>query len=52
MDVGLSVVRLIAPNPGPMTGAGTNTFVVGDATGGVVIDPGVDDANHLAPIQA
>ena len=52
MNVGLSVVRLVAPNPGPMTGAGTNTFVVGDATGCIVIDPGIDDAAHLASIQA
>ena len=48
----LNVVRLLAPNPGPMTGAGTNTFLVGDATGCLVIDPGVDDAGHLAAIEA
>lgn len=52
MDAALHVVRLVAPNPGPMTGAGTNTFVVGDATGCLVIDPAVDDAGHLATIQA
>ncbi len=52
MDAGLTIVRLVAPNPGPMTGEGTNTFVVGDATGCLVIDPGVDDAAHLASIAA
>jgi glyoxylase-like metal-dependent hydrolase (beta-lactamase superfamily II) len=43
----LNVVRVLAPNPGPMTGPGTNTFVVGDPTGALVIDPGCDDAAHL-----
>jgi glyoxylase-like metal-dependent hydrolase (beta-lactamase superfamily II) len=47
----LSVVRIVAPNPGPMTGPGTNTFVVGDPTGCVVIDPGCDDAAHLDAID-
>lgn len=46
----LSVVRLIAPNPGPMTGPGTNTFVVGDPTGCIVVDPGCDDVDHLASV--
>jgi glyoxylase-like metal-dependent hydrolase (beta-lactamase superfamily II) len=48
----LSVVRVLAPNPGPMTGTGTNTFVVGDASGCVVIDPGVADPAHLDAILA
>jgi len=43
----LVVVRIIAPNPGPMTGTGTNSFIVGDDTGCIVIDPGVTDADHL-----
>ncbi len=43
-----NVQRLTAPNPGVMTGPGTNSYVVGDpATGHVVIDPGPDDAEHL-----
>lgn len=44
------VVRLLAPNPGPMTLDGTNTWVIGDPHGGdgrVVVDPGPDDAGHL-----
>jgi len=40
--------RLTAPNPGVMTGPGTNTYLVGEpATGYIVIDPGPADADHL-----
>lgn len=36
-----NVLRLTAPNPGLMTGPGTNSYLVGDAaTGYIVIDPG------------
>lgn len=42
------VQRLTAPNPGPMTGPGTNSYLVGEPdTGHVVIDPGPDDATHV-----
>lgn len=39
----------LAPNPSPLTGAGTNTWIVG-ATALAVIDPGPDDPAHLAAI--
>jgi glyoxylase-like metal-dependent hydrolase (beta-lactamase superfamily II)/8-oxo-dGTP pyrophosphatase MutT (NUDIX family) len=40
--------RLTAPNPGVMTGPGTNSYVVGDPnTGYIVIDPGPADDAHL-----
>ena len=40
------VRRLTAPNPGPMTGPGTNCYLVG--TGDVVVvDPGPDDEAHV-----
>ena len=40
--------RLTAPNPGVMTGPGTNTYLVGEpATGFIVIDPGPADADHI-----
>jgi glyoxylase-like metal-dependent hydrolase (beta-lactamase superfamily II) len=43
-----NVQRLTAPNPGVMTGPGTNSYLVGDAsTGFTVIDPGPADADHL-----
>ena len=47
------VQRLTAPNPGVMTGPGTNTYIVGrPETGFVVIDPGPDEPEHLERIHA
>ena len=44
-----NVMRLTAPNPGVMTGPGTNSYLVGDAsTGYIAIDPGPADHDHLA----
>ena len=42
------VQRLTAPNPGMMTGPGTNSYVIGDADSGfIVIDPGPPDREHI-----
>lgn len=42
-----NVLRLTAPNPGVMTGPGTNSYLIGEtATGFIAIDPGPDDAAH------
>lgn len=41
----------MAPNPGPMTLTGTNTYVVGENPA-YVIDPGPEDARHVAAISA
>ncbi|MET0543296.1 MAG: MBL fold metallo-hydrolase [Variovorax sp.] len=46
-----NVMRLTAPNPSAMTGPGTNTYIVGDAsTGYIVIDPGPNDFGHIGRI--
>ncbi|MFN5348456.1 MAG: MBL fold metallo-hydrolase [Polaromonas sp.] len=43
-----NLMRLTAPNPGVMTGPGTNSYLVGDALSGyIAIDPGPADADHL-----
>ncbi len=43
-------LRLLrAPNPSPLTGEGTNTYILG-ADALCVIDPGPDDPAHLAAI--
>jgi glyoxylase-like metal-dependent hydrolase (beta-lactamase superfamily II) len=44
------IERVLAPNPGPMTGTGTNTYLVADAGSVAVIDPGPDDEAHLDAI--
>jgi glyoxylase-like metal-dependent hydrolase (beta-lactamase superfamily II) len=43
--------RIVAPNPGLMTGPGTNTYLLGHGDL-VVVDPGPDDEIHLAAIEA
>ncbi len=45
------VRRVVAPNPGPYTGPGTNTWIVGAGPVVVVIDPGPDDEAHLAALH-
>ncbi|MDB5871222.1 MAG: gloB 3 [Ramlibacter sp.] len=43
-----NVTRLTAPNPGVMTGPGTNSYLVGDPqTGYIAIDPGPNEPEHL-----
>jgi glyoxylase-like metal-dependent hydrolase (beta-lactamase superfamily II) len=43
------VRRIVAPNPGVMTGPGTNTYLVGREQV-AVIDPGPDEAAHVEAI--
>jgi glyoxylase-like metal-dependent hydrolase (beta-lactamase superfamily II) len=44
------ILRIVAPNPGPMTLAGTNTYLYGSDPC-TVIDPGPDDASHLEAVR-
>ena len=43
------VRRLTANNPGPLTGPGTNTYLLGKEKI-VVLDPGPDEADHISAI--
>lgn len=45
---------LLAPNPGPMTLDGTNSYLLGDpgAPARIVVDPGPADAAHLSALAA
>ena len=45
------VRRLTAPNPGMMTGPGTNAYIVGTSAL-ALIDPGPEDDTHLAAMVA
>ena len=45
------VSRVTAPNAGPYTFTGTNTFLLGDETV-AILDPGPDDSRHLAALIA
>lgn len=45
------VRRITAPNAGPLTGPGTNTYLLGKEKI-IVLDPGPDDPSHLEAILA
>ncbi|MEQ9544466.1 MAG: MBL fold metallo-hydrolase [Marinobacter sp.] len=49
VEVAAGVVRLTAPNPGMMTGPGTNTYILGHERY-TVLDPGPDDEVHIERI--
>src|SRR5438105_3460484 len=45
------IQRVLAPNPGPMTLTGTNTWLVGNGSGEIaVVDPGPDDPLHVEAV--
>jgi glyoxylase-like metal-dependent hydrolase (beta-lactamase superfamily II) len=46
-----AVSRVVAPNPGPYTGPGTNTWILDAGPVAAVIDPGPDDDTHLAALN-
>jgi glyoxylase-like metal-dependent hydrolase (beta-lactamase superfamily II) len=45
----VNVFRVLAPNPGPFTLEGTNTWIVGSGPS-VVIDPGPEDPAHVQTV--
>ena len=51
MTLPSNIVRITAPNAGPFTGDGTNTYLVGTEKL-AVIDPGPDDPAHMRAILA
>jgi glyoxylase-like metal-dependent hydrolase (beta-lactamase superfamily II) len=50
-SAGLRVRRVLAPNPSPLTGHGTNSYILGEGRV-AVIDPGPADPTHLAALLA
>ncbi|WP_123657690.1 MBL fold metallo-hydrolase [Salinisphaera japonica] len=44
------ITRVLAPNPSPMTGPGTNSYIVGTRQT-LIIDPGPDDRGHLDTLE-
>jgi glyoxylase-like metal-dependent hydrolase (beta-lactamase superfamily II) len=51
VELAPGLVRLTAPNPGLMTGPGTNTYLIGTSEL-AVIDPGPEDEGHRAALLA
>jgi glyoxylase-like metal-dependent hydrolase (beta-lactamase superfamily II) len=51
MTLPSGIVRILAPNAGPFTGDGTNTYLVGHTTL-TVVDPGPDSTPHCDAILA
>jgi glyoxylase-like metal-dependent hydrolase (beta-lactamase superfamily II) len=48
----MKIERILANNPGPFTGPGTNTWILDDGFGSVVIiDPGPVDSRHAKAIM-
>lgn len=48
----MRVERVLAPNPGPFTGPGTNTYVISAAGQALVLDPGPIIDAHIEAIEA
>ena len=46
------ILRITAPNPGVMTGPGTNTYLVGEGDAWTAIDPGPESEAHVQTLLA
>lgn len=46
----MRIERILANNPGPFTGPGTNTWLLEESSQVVVIDPGPVDTDHMGQI--
>lgn len=51
VSIAAGIVRITAPNPGVMTGPGTNTYIIGQREL-VVIDPGPEIGSHIDALRA
>ncbi|HET8731037.1 MAG TPA: MBL fold metallo-hydrolase, partial [Moraxellaceae bacterium] len=51
VTLGPRVTRVLAPNPGFMTGPGTNSYLIGQQDI-AVLDPGPDNATHVEALLA
>lgn len=52
VQIAEGVWRLLALNPGMMSGPGTNTYLLHGIDGLLVLDPGPEDPRHLSNIEA
>ncbi|MBC8130180.1 MAG: MBL fold metallo-hydrolase [Rhizobiaceae bacterium] len=52
VPVAPEVLRVTAPNAGPFTFHGTNSYVVGGSRSAIVVDPGPADDRHFAALMA
>ncbi len=48
----MEITRILAPNPGPFTGAGTNSYVAVSASEALIVDPGPLIPSHLDALRA
>ncbi len=47
----MEITRILAPNPGPFTGPGTNSYIVAAGGEAVIVDPGPLIESHFAAIR-
>ena len=48
----MDITRIVAPNPGPFTGAGTNSYIVASGLEALIVDPGPLIPSHLDALRA